>query len=93
MLWSGDPTHPKIAFSYDDGPDREDTPQLLEVLARHNVTVTFSWLGARVAAMSSLVQEAAAAGHQIRVHGYRHRAFVLERARVCCAGTWTQRVT
>jgi len=82
VLWSGDPTHPKIALSYDDGPDRKDTPQLLDVLARHNVTVTFSWLGARVAAMPSLVQEAAAAGHQIMVHGYRHRAFVLERARV-----------
>ncbi len=78
VLWSGDAHHASIALSYDDGPDDEDTPALLDVLARHGVTATFCWLGERVAARPDLVKAAVAAGHQIMVHGYRHRSFVLE---------------
>ena len=78
VLWTGDATQRAVALSYDDGPHAEDTPQLLEVLARHGVTATFCWLGERVAARPDLVRAAADAGHQIMVHGYRHRSFVLE---------------
>lgn len=78
VLWSGDGEHPAVALSYDDGPDPQDTPALLDVLARHGVTATFCWLGGRVAARPDLVRAAADAGHQIMVHGYRHRSFVLE---------------
>lgn len=78
LLCMGDPLRPLVALSYDDGPDPRDTPALLEVLARHQVTATFSWLGERVEARPDLVRAAAAAGHHLMIHGYRHRSFLLE---------------
>lgn len=79
ILWAGDPASSQVALTFDDGPDPVDTPALLDVLAKHGVTATFSWLGERVEATPQLVGEAAAAGHQLMIHGYRHRSFLLER--------------
>lgn len=79
ILWAGDPASSQVALTFDDGPHATDTPALLEVLAKHKVTATFSWLGERVEALPHLVGEVAAAGHQLMVHGYRHRSFLLER--------------
>lgn len=78
ILWMGDPTLNQVALTFDDGPDPNDTPALLEVLARHQVTATFSWLGERVEAYPELVTAVADAGHQLMVHGYRHRSFLIE---------------
>ncbi len=78
ILWRGSPAARQVALSFDDGPHPRDTPALLEVLARHDVTATFSWLGERVEAHPELVGAAAAAGHQLMIHGYRHRSFLLE---------------
>jgi peptidoglycan/xylan/chitin deacetylase (PgdA/CDA1 family) len=80
VFWMGDKARPEIALSFDDGPHPRDTPALLEVLARHKVQATFSWLGARAEAHLDLVAAAARAGHQLMIHGYRHRPFLLERA-------------
>lgn len=78
ILWMGNPALGQVALSFDDGPDPKDTPELLAVLAYHGVTATFSWLGERVEAHPELVVAAAAAGHQLMIHGYRHRSFLLE---------------
>lgn len=78
ILWMGNPALRQVALTFDDGPDPRDTPALLEVLGRHGVTATFSWLGERVEAHPELVAQAAAAGHQLMIHGYRHRSFLLE---------------
>ncbi len=78
VLWYGDPALRHVALSYDDGPDRRDTPRLLDVLARHNAVATFSWLGERASAHPDLVTEVAQAGHHIMLHGQRHRSFLLE---------------
>jgi len=79
VLLMGDAERPEVALSFDDGPHPRDTPALLAVLARHGATATFSWLGERAEARPDLVREAAAAGHQLMIHGYRHRSFLLER--------------
>ncbi len=78
ILWMGEPATRQVALTFDDGPDPADTPALLAVLARHGVTATFSWLGERVEAHPQLVGAAAAAGHQLMIHGYRHRSFLIE---------------
>jgi peptidoglycan/xylan/chitin deacetylase (PgdA/CDA1 family) len=78
ILWCGDPRSNDVALSFDDGPHPVDTPALLEVLARHGVTATFSWLGELAERHPGLVSLAAAAGHQLMIHGYRHRSFLLE---------------
>lgn len=78
ILWAGNPRSNQVALSFDDGPHERDTPALLAVLAKHEVTATFSWLGEHVERLPDLVAEAAAAGHQLMIHGYRHRSFLLE---------------
>lgn len=78
VLWSGNSTGRQIALTYDDGPDLHDTPRILEVLARYQVHATFCVLGEKLEAWPQLAREIAAAGHQIGLHGYRHRPFVVE---------------
>ncbi|HEY4973429.1 MAG TPA: polysaccharide deacetylase family protein, partial [Steroidobacteraceae bacterium] len=62
----------EIAITIDDGPDPEVTPQLLALLAEHRVAVTFFCIGERAAQFPECVRQAAAAGHAIENHSYRH---------------------
>lgn len=77
-LWAGNPHRREIALTFDDGPHPHDTPRLLDLLAKHEVTATFFHLGRRVETFPHLVGDVAAAGHQIGLHGYRHYPFPLE---------------
>ena len=62
----------EAALTYDDGPNPAATPQLLEVLARHNVHATFFLIGNFVRQCPALVREIAAAGHLIGNHTMTH---------------------
>ncbi|MEV4314963.1 polysaccharide deacetylase family protein [Actinocrispum sp. NPDC049592] len=70
----GDPTH--VALTFDDGPDRQATPQLLDLLASRGVTATFFLIGIQVRDDPGLAKEIAAAGHEIAVHGWEHRCLL-----------------
>jgi peptidoglycan/xylan/chitin deacetylase (PgdA/CDA1 family) len=62
-----------IALTFDDGPHPEGTVAVLDELARAGVRATFYLVGEQVARHPSLAAEIVAAGHEIGVHGYRHR--------------------
>lgn len=62
----------KLALTFDDGPNDPYTPQLLEVLARHNVKATFFMLGQYVQARPDLARMVAEAGHVIGNHTFSH---------------------
>ena len=66
------PEHRGIAITFDDGPHREGTPAMLEILDRHDVRATFFLVGEQVTREPALAAEIAAAGHEVAVHGYRH---------------------
>ncbi|MBC8160658.1 MAG: polysaccharide deacetylase family protein [Roseiflexaceae bacterium] len=74
-LWHGDPLRPEIALTFDDGPSLRDLDAILRTLDAHGAVATFFFIGAKVAAAAALVRAVAAAGHQIGMHGYRHRPF------------------
>ena len=63
----------QMALTFDDGPNPEATPRILEALATHEVRATFFVLGRHVERWPELVRRAAAAGHTIANHGYHHR--------------------
>lgn len=69
---------PQVALTFDDGPDPVWTPRILEILDRFGVTATFFMLGSRAEAYPDLVRQVAAAGHEVGVHGYRHRVPALQ---------------
>jgi len=61
-----------IALTFDDGPDRRTTPLFLDLLAERGVSATFFLLASHVRREPRLVQEMAAAGHELAVHGWDH---------------------
>jgi len=62
----------QIALTFDDGPNPSATPQLLEVLARHNVRATFFLIGDFVLSQPALTREILAGGHTIGNHTMHH---------------------
>jgi peptidoglycan/xylan/chitin deacetylase (PgdA/CDA1 family) len=65
------------ALTFDDGPHPEGTPATLTALAAAKVTATFFLVGEQVERRPSLAAEIAAEGHEIALHGYRHRNLLL----------------
>lgn len=62
----------ELALTYDDGPNPDATPRLLELLAEHEVTGTFFLIGESVRKQPMLAREIAAAGHCIGNHTMTH---------------------
>jgi poly-beta-1,6 N-acetyl-D-glucosamine synthase len=61
-----------VAFTFDDGPDPHWTPQILDVLKRHQVPATFFVLGSEVAAHPDLTRRIVDDGHELGNHTYTH---------------------
>ena len=68
--------HPKlIALTFDDGPHREFTPQVVEALNQRGAKGTFFMVGSWVGQKEELVRQMADAGHQIANHSWEHANF------------------
>lgn len=61
-----------VAITFDDGPDSEWTPQILDILKAANVKATFFMIGANMEKHPALVERILAEGHMIGVHTYSH---------------------
>jgi peptidoglycan/xylan/chitin deacetylase (PgdA/CDA1 family) len=61
-----------LALTYDDGPNRRWTPELLELLARHGIRATFFVVGKYVEQRPDLVQRTRDEGHALGNHTYSH---------------------
>lgn len=66
------PAPHQIALTFDDGPDKRWTPQILSVLARNHVPATFFVVGARAAEHTNLVQDEAKQGDAVGLHTFTH---------------------
>lgn len=67
-VYAADRDDRAIALTLDDGPDPASTPEILAVLARHEVPATFFLIGDRVAGQEDLVRAIAAGGHELGNH-------------------------
>lgn len=61
-----------IALSFDDGPDPESTPAVLDALARLGMRATFFVVGERAARHPELIARIVAEGHEIGNHSWDH---------------------
>lgn len=66
-----DPRHAVLTF--DDGPDEDATPAVLDALDEARASATFFVLGSQVHAHPALGAELVRRGHEIALHGYEHR--------------------
>lgn len=62
----------ELALTFDDGPNPAWTPQLLDILAQHNVRATFFMVGRYAEAEPVLTRFIADAGHLIGNHSWSH---------------------
>ena len=67
------PARPMVALTFDDGPDPEYTPRILDALAAAGAIATFFMVGRQVAAAAAVARAVAAAGHDLGNHTYAHR--------------------
>ena len=62
-----------VLLTFDDGPHPVGTPAVLTELDRVGASAAFFVCGEQVERYPELVSEIVAAGHQLGLHGYRHR--------------------
>jgi peptidoglycan/xylan/chitin deacetylase (PgdA/CDA1 family) len=66
-----------VAITFDDGPDPRSTPYFLDELDRLGWSATFFVLGSMVRRAPTMLDEIAARGHEIGLHGDTHRSHLL----------------
>jgi cellulose synthase/poly-beta-1,6-N-acetylglucosamine synthase-like glycosyltransferase/peptidoglycan/xylan/chitin deacetylase (PgdA/CDA1 family)/spore germination protein YaaH len=62
----------QVAITFDDGPDPEWTPKILDILKAANVKAAFFLVGVNAERYPSLVQRIVNEGHEIGNHTYYH---------------------
>jgi len=62
-----------VSITFDDGPNPQATPRILDVLREEGVSATFFVLGRHAERWPDLVKRMADEGHQLGNHGYWHR--------------------
>ncbi|WP_267395508.1 MULTISPECIES: polysaccharide deacetylase family protein [unclassified Sphingomonas] len=62
----------QIALTFDDGPDPQWTPQILDILKREHVPATFFMIGENALTQRPLLQRMVMEGHEIGSHTYTH---------------------
>jgi peptidoglycan/xylan/chitin deacetylase (PgdA/CDA1 family) len=72
-VWRGPRMSNAVALTFDDGPDPEYTPRVLEILAARGVPATFFLVGARAERFPDTVKLIQEGGHEIGSHGWSHR--------------------
>lgn len=70
-----------VALTFDDGPDWPSTPELLNLLARYNLTATFFVTGERAARYPHLVRDIVRHGHAVGNHSHSHDLFLMLKGR------------
>jgi peptidoglycan/xylan/chitin deacetylase (PgdA/CDA1 family) len=65
----------EVVLSFDDGPDAQITPLVLDLLDRHGAKASFFFTGTRAQCHPEVVSEVARRGHSVENHSDRHSNF------------------
>lgn len=63
----------RVFLTFDDGPTKEVTPHILDILDKYNIKATFFVLGARVDQNPDILKREYESGHYIANHSYSHK--------------------
>ena len=75
IIWEVPMAEKLIALTFDDGPDPEETPLILDLLGRYQAKATFFALGRKVDQYPELAAREVLEGHEIANHTFTHRYF------------------
>ena len=70
-IWRGEDSN-SVYLTFDDGPEIETTPWVLDLLKRENIKATFFCIGQNIEKHPSLFKEILNNGHRIGNHTYKH---------------------
>lgn len=73
-VYRGPSSRRSVALTFDDGPS-ESTPELLNLLAQHNVPATFFQCGANVERLPEIARQVTGSGHEVGNHSHTHPRF------------------
>ena len=65
-------TEKVVYLTFDDGPNAEQTPRVLDVLKRNNAKATFFCIGSRIAGNEQILKRIIGEGHTIGNHSFSH---------------------
>ena len=71
----GSRNRPRVALTFDDGPDAEVTPSILDALGRCGARGTFFVIGRNLERNLPLAQRVVAEGHELGNHSWTHSYF------------------
>lgn len=72
MIWHYPRQEKAVYLTFDDGPDPEVTPRVLDLLNAHGAKATFFCVGSRVEAYPEVYQRIIAEGHSTGNHTWSH---------------------
>lgn len=64
----------QVYQTFDDGPDPETTPQVMEILAKYDIKASFFSIGRKAEMHPAIIQQLVASGHKIENHSWSHPA-------------------
>ena len=62
----------QVALTFDDGPDPDVTPRVLDLLRQYDMRASFFFIGQRAERHPEIVAETVRQGHRLENHTYRH---------------------
>lgn len=63
----------RVFLTFDDGPTKEVTPHILDILDKYNIKATFFVLGTRVEQNPDILKREYDSGHYIANHSFSHK--------------------
>lgn len=72
VLCSASTTDKLIAISFDDGPSKKYTPQILDILKEQNVSASFFCIGKNIEGNEKILQDILEGDHLVGNHSYTH---------------------
>ena len=72
LVWRMPAEDNAVYLTFDDGPDPEGTPRLLDLLAEHGIKATFFCVGRQVEKYPAIFERIKKEGHGMGNHTYSH---------------------
>ena len=72
VLEAIDPEKPMVAVTYDDGPNPETTPTVLDALEKNYAVATFFMQGKYIEGNEEILERSAAMGNELANHSWNH---------------------